>query len=52
MNVKEIMQNIKDFMGTKKGQFNGLKKGKKIAIIIGIIAIILATIFGIKYDKR
>ncbi len=52
MNVKEIMQNIKDFMGTKKEQFNGLKKGKKIAIIIGIITIILAIIFGIKYDKR
>ena len=51
MNVKEIMQNIKDFMGTKKEQFNGLKKGKKIAIIVGIITIIMATIFGIKYTK-
>lgn len=51
MNVKEIIQNVKDFIGTKTNQFNALKKEKKIAIIVGLIAIILAIIFGIGYVK-
>lgn len=49
MNVKEITQNTKDFITTKAGQFKELKKTKKIAIIIGVIAVILAGGFGIKY---
>lgn len=52
MNVKEIMQKVKDFIGDKKQQFNELKKEKKIAIIIGVIAIILAMVFGIMYVQN
>ncbi len=49
MNINEIIKKIKDFVNTKKDQFKELKKEKKIALIIGIIAIILSMVFGIKY---
>lgn len=51
MNFKEIIQKIKDFTITKKEQFLELKKEKKIAIIVGVVAIILAIIFGVAYLK-
>lgn len=51
MNFKEIIQKLKDFTSTKKGQFSELKKEKKIAIIVGVIAIILSIIFGVNYLK-
>lgn len=52
MNLKEITQKIKDFIGTKKQQFIELKKEKKIAIIVAVVAGILAIIFGAGYLKE
>lgn len=52
MNLKEITQKIKDFISTKKQQFLELKKEKKIAIIVAVIASILAIIFGVGYLKE
>lgn len=50
MNFKEIMQKAKDFINNKKLQFNEFNKTKKIAIIIGVVTILLALGFGIKYS--
>lgn len=49
MNVKELIENLKKFLSNKNGQYKGLKKEKKIAIIIGVVAIVVAAAFGIKY---
>ena len=49
MNFKDIIQKVKEFINDKKLKFKELKKEKKIAIIIGVVAIVLATVFGIKY---
>ena len=49
MELKEIISKIKEFFKNKSKQFKELKIEKKIAILVGIIAIILALIFGVKY---
>lgn len=49
MNIKELIENFKKFLGNKTGQYKGLKKEKQIAIIVGVVAIALAAVFGIKY---
>lgn len=49
MNIKEIIKKAKDSTKNKKDQFKELKKEKKIAIIIGVVAVILAILFGVKY---
>lgn len=49
MDVKEVIKNINEYLRNKKEQFKGLKQEKKIAIIIGVLAIVLSIIFGIKY---
>lgn len=49
MDVKEIIKNVKEYLTNKKQQFKGLKKEKRIAIIVGFVAIILAIVFGVKY---
>lgn len=51
MNLKEVIEKMKDFISVRKEQFLQLKKEKKIAIIVGVIAIILAIIFGVGYIK-
>lgn len=52
MNAKEIIENTKSSLATKKEEFKGLKKEKKIAIIIGVIAVTLAIAFGISYMNK
>ena len=52
MKPKEIIQKIKDFLSAKKEQFKGLKKEKKIIIIVGVVAIVLAGVFAIGYAKE
>lgn len=49
MELKEIINKLKEGFQNKKNQFKELKKEKKIAVFVGIIAVILALIFGIKY---
>lgn len=49
MEFKEFINKIKEFFKNKSKQFKELKIEKKIAILVGIIAIILALIFGVKY---
>ena len=49
MELKEIISKIKKFFKNKNNQFKELKIEKKIAILVGIIAVVLALIFGVKY---
>ena len=49
MELKEIISKIKEFFKNKNNQFKELKIEKKIAILVGIIAVVLALIFGVKY---
>lgn len=49
MEFKGIISKIKEIFQNKNKQFNELKKEKKIAIVVGVIAVILALIFGAKY---
>ncbi|MFR9069113.1 MAG: flagellar basal-body MS-ring/collar protein FliF [Paraclostridium sp.] len=51
MNIKELPQKIKDFVLVKKEQFGTLSKKKKIAIVVAIISLILAIVFGISYSR-
>lgn len=52
MKLKEILEKIKGFISAKKEKFKSLKKEKKIIIIVGVIAIILAGVFAIGYTKQ
>lgn len=49
MEFKGIISKVKEIFQNKNKQFNELKKEKKIAIVVGVIAVILALIFGVKY---
>ncbi|MGL6105064.1 flagellar basal-body MS-ring/collar protein FliF [Romboutsia sp.] len=49
MNVKGIIEKVKKIITAKTEQFKGLKKEKKIAAIIGVVAVTLSIIFGIMY---
>lgn len=49
MESKGIINKLKEFFQNKKNQFSELRKEKKIAIFVGLIAIILALVFGVKY---
>ncbi len=49
MDIKNILEKIKGFIAERKLKFNNLKKEKKIALIIGVVAVILSTGFGISY---
>ena len=51
MNIKELPQKAKDFVLVKKEQFGTLSKKKKIAIVVAIISLILAIVFGISYSR-
>lgn len=46
------MQKIKEFLINIKDQFINLDKNKKIAICIGIVAIIGAITFGVSYSQQ
>lgn len=46
------MQKIKEFLINIKDQFINLDKNKKIAICIGIVAIIVAITFGVSYSQQ
>lgn len=46
------MQKIKEFLINIKDQFKNLDKNKKIAICIGIVAIVAAIIFGVNYSQQ
>ena len=46
------MDKFKEFMTKIKAAFNKLDKSKKIAIGIGIIAVVLAIVFGITYTEN
>ncbi|MGL5756422.1 MAG: flagellar basal-body MS-ring/collar protein FliF [Paraclostridium sp.] len=52
MNIKELPQKTKDFVIVKKEQFEALSKKKKIAVIVAVISLVLAIIFGINYAKQ
>ena len=49
MEPKEIISKITEFFKNKNKQFKELKIEKKIAILVGVIAVVLALIFGVKY---
>lgn len=49
MDVKEIIKKVKEYLLNKKEQFKELKKEKKIAIVVGTVAVLLAIVFGVKY---
>lgn len=52
MNIKDILEKLKTAISAKQNQFKNLNKSKKIAIIIAIISIIVAGIFGIDYMAK
>ena len=52
MNIKELPQKAKDFVLVKKEQFDTLSKKKKIAIMVAVISLVLAMIFGLTYAKK
>ena len=49
MNIKEIRNNIKEFISNKISDFKNLSTVKKLVLIIAIITLVLSLIFGIKY---
>lgn len=52
MNIKEIINKIKEFLSKKISDFKSLSTTKKLAIIIAVITLILSLIFGIKYIQE
>jgi len=49
MNIKEIGNNIKEFISKKVSDFKSLSTVKKLVLIIAVITLVLSLIFGIKY---
>lgn len=49
MNLQEIAQKISVFLQDKVNKFKELKIEKKIALLIGLVAIISSIVFGVKY---
>lgn len=49
MNIKEVINKIKEFISKKISNFKDLSTVKKLALIIAVITLILALIFGVKY---
>jgi flagellar M-ring protein FliF len=52
MNIKELPQKAKDFVLVKKEQFDTLSKKKKVAVMVAVVSLILAIIFGIVYSRE
>lgn len=52
MNIKEIINKIKEFLSKRLSDFKSLSTVKKLAIIIAVITLILSLIFGIKYMQE
>lgn len=49
MNVKDIINKIKEFISKKILDFKALSKTKKLALVIASVAVILSIVFGVKY---
>ena len=49
MNVKDILNKVKEFLLDKVNKFKSLSTAKKLSLIIVVIAVILAIVFGMKY---
>ena len=49
MNVKDILNKVKEFLLDKVNKFKSLSSAKKLSLIIVVIAVILAIVFGMKY---
>ena len=49
MNIKDILNKVKEFIFDKVDKFKSLSNAKKLSIIIVIIAVVLSIIFGMKY---
>ena len=52
MNVKDILNKVKEFLLDKVNKFKGLSTAKKLSLIIVVIAVILAIVFGMKYMQN
>lgn len=50
--MQNFVQSIKNFIKNTKDKFKALDKNKRYAIIIGIVAIVLATVFSISYGIK
>lgn len=50
--MQNFVQSIKEFIKNTRAKYKALDKNKKYAIIIGIVAVILATIFSISYGVK
>lgn len=49
MNVKDIINKIKEFISKKILDFKALSKTKKLVLVIASVAVILSIVFGVKY---
>ena len=49
MNIKDILNKVKDFMLDKVNKFKNLSNAKKLSLIIAVVAVIIAIVFGMKY---
>ncbi|MGL5311694.1 MAG: flagellar basal-body MS-ring/collar protein FliF [Peptostreptococcaceae bacterium] len=52
MEEQNFTQKVKSFFIDKKEKFNGLSKGTKSAILVGVVGVILATTFSINYGIK
>ncbi len=50
--MQNFLQSIRGFITNTKEKFKALDKNKKYAIVIGIVAIVLATIFSVSYGIK
>lgn len=50
--MQNFVQSIKNFISNTKDKFKALDKNKKYAIIIGIVAVVLATVFSVSYGIK
>ena len=51
MNVKEILNKVKEFISNKITDFKNLSTVKKLVLIIAVITIVLSIVFGVRYMK-
>lgn len=49
MNIKDILNKVKDFMLDKVNKFKNLSNAKKLSLIIAVVTVIIAIVFGMKY---
>ena len=46
---RDILNKVKDFMLDKVNKFKNLSNAKKLSLIIAVVAVIIAIVFGMKY---